>query len=424
LRNNSWEHVPFCGRALFFPGLIATGELADGVDLMAVVDACNHASSDGRSDPGGQASTRVLHVVNGEHYAGTERVQDLLAALLPTCGFEVGFACLKPDKFPRFRKTLNVPLYEIPMQSRFDLRPIGRLVQLVRNKKYHILHAHTPRAAMLGGVASALTGVPLVYHVHSPTLRDSTRPAQNWVNAIIERASMVQATALIAVSESMARHICQTRVDEKKIFVVHNGVPVAKPRPLRLTKQVEWMLGMVALFRPRKGVEVLLRALAKLNLQGRSVRLRLVGKFETPEYEFKVKRLVDDIGVGDIVEWVGFSQDVVADLTHMDLFVLPSLFGEGLPMVVLEAMSVGVPVVTTRVEGIPEAIRDGLDGLVVGPGNPDDLAWAIARVMDGDADWETLRKNAIQRQADLFSDRAMAVGVAEVYRHVLKAPQR
>ena len=67
----------------------------------------------------------------------------------------------------------------------------------------------------------------------------------------------------------------------------------------------------------------------------------------------------------------------------MDLFVLPSLFGEGLPMVVLEAMAAGVPVVATRVPGVPEAIRHGQDGVLVDPGDADDLAQAIAGVVNG-----------------------------------------
>ena len=74
------------------------------------------------------------------------------------------------------------------------------------------------------------------------------------------------------------------------------------------------------------------------------------------------------------ITWTGFTRDVLDELRQMDLFVLPSLFGEGLPMVVLEAMAAGVPVVATRVAGIPEAIRPGQDGVLVEPGDAEDLA--------------------------------------------------
>ena len=81
--------------------------------------------------------------------------------------------------------------------------------------------------------------------------------------------------------------------------------------------------------------------------------------------------------VDDLIDWVGFTRDVEAQLAQMDLFVLPSLFGEGLPMVVLESMAAGVPVVATSVEGVPEAIRDGIDGLLVEPDDAGQLADAI-----------------------------------------------
>jgi glycosyltransferase involved in cell wall biosynthesis len=104
----------------------------------------------------------------------------------------------------------------------------------------------------------------------------------------------------------------------------------------------------------------------------------------------------------------------------MDLFVLPSLFGEGLPMVVLEAMAAGVPVVATRVEGIPEAIRDGIDGLIASPNDVNDLVLQLDRVIRGQVDWNAMRISAHRRQEEKFSDRSMAQGVAQVYRKVLE----
>jgi glycosyltransferase involved in cell wall biosynthesis len=195
-------------------------------------------------------------------------------------------------------------------------------------------------------------------------------------------------------------------------------VPRVDP-PEREPPQGEWTLGTVALFRPRKGTEVLLEALAILRRDGHAVRLRAVGPFETPEYERWLKDRARQLAVEDAVEWTGFTRDVNAELQRFDLFVLPSLFGEGLPMVVLEAMAAGVPVVGTRVEGVPEAIRDGLDGALAAPGDSEDLARAMGRVISGALDWTRLRESARQRHAEKFSDASMARGVAGVYRHIL-----
>jgi glycosyltransferase involved in cell wall biosynthesis len=103
----------------------------------------------------------------------------------------------------------------------------------------------------------------------------------------------------------------------------------------------------------------------------------------------------------------------------MDLFVLPSLFGEGLPMVVLEAMAAGVPIVGSRVEGVPEAIVHRETGLLVDPDSVSQLATAIETVIDGDVDYQMLSHAGRERHAAKFSDVAMARGVAGVYRDVL-----
>ena len=250
------------------------------------------------------ATVGVLHVINGEHYAGAERVQDLLALRLPEFGFEVGFACVKPGRFGEMRQSRDVPLFQVPMRSKFDLRAAGRIARIVRREGYKIVHGHTVRTALVGRLAAALAGVPFVYHVHSPTSRNTTRPWLNRINAIVERLSLTGVSRLIAVSESLGRHVRQQGFPAGKVAVVHNGVPVLEhvsrehgegdspvfadtktgtvPAPPRDPPRGQWTLGTVALFRPRKGVEVLLESLALLKQQGLPVKLRAVGTFESP----------------------------------------------------------------------------------------------------------------------------------------------
>ena len=365
------------------------------------------------------ATIRVLHVINGEHYAGAERVQDYLALRLPAFGFHADFACVKPNRFGRLRQSHQAALYEAPMRSRWDLRPVHRLLKLIRSGRYAIVHTHTPRTALVGGLAAALAGVPLVHHSHSPTSNDSTRRWRNGVNNAVERFSLRNVCRVIAVSQALAAHLARSGFDTRQITVVHNGVPSRESLPERQSPDNVWTLGMTALFRPRKGLEVLLDAMTILQKQGCPVNLRAVGAFESPGYQSEVIRRTQQLGLSGHVVWTGFQQDIDAELQEMDLFVLPSLFGEGLPMVVLEAMAAGVPVVATDVAGTAEAIRHGQDGLIVPPGDPEQLAAAIAGVVQGRFDWSELRVSAAARQSQLFSDRSMALGVARVYREVL-----
>lgn len=413
---------------------------------------------------------RVLHVINGEYYAGAERVQDLLGQYLPSFGVQVAFAVLKPGLFVRQRRCGQVPLWPMPMRHRLDLRPAWALARLIRQETYRILHAHTPRALLVGSVAAWLAGVPLVYHVHSPAWADSTRGFFNWANAAIEHLLLRQASAVVCVSQALAHQMQRRGVPKAKIRPVPNGVPSSrsqwKPTGWFLSLLAEnagipaeglnglssfagqWAergrdfvnvyksttppllpnrtplactVGTVALFRPRKGLEVLLEAVARLARQGVPVRLRAVGPFETPVYQQAVLQKIAHLGLADRVHCTGPVENVEAELLNMDIFILPSLFGEGLPMVLLEAMAVGMPIIASQLPGIDEAICPGQEGLLVPPGNPEALAQAIFQLMTHPDQALRLAQQARRRHYESYSAQAMAAALARVYRQVVWA---
>ena len=366
---------------------------------------------------------KILHVVNGEHYSGAERVQDLLAMRLPELGYDVGIACVKPDLFPKTRRSTS-PLYDIKMRWRFDLWQAKKLARIVKEEGYHLLHAHTPRSVMLARIAASLARRPLVFHVHSPTSKDTDKWLTNWLNNKIESFSLRRVNQMIAVSGSLGKHMQSLGFKEENITVVQNGVPVVEPVQMPSAPVDHFRLGVVALFRPRKGLEVMIDALALMKEQGLPVSLRAIGAFETPEYEAAIMQRVAERDVASLITWTGFCRNVNAELKQVDLFVLPSLFGEGLPMVVLEAMALGIPVAGTNVEGVPEAVRDGLEGVIAEPDDPEDLVTQIKRVISGEVNWNELSKNALARQVDNFSDLSMAKGVAKVYQRVLTQQPR
>lgn len=361
---------------------------------------------------------KVMHVINGEFFSGAERVQDVLALRLPDYGYEVGFSCVKPAKFSTCRNS-TVSLFEMPMQSKFDLAPAWEIARIVKQDGYALLHTHTPRAALVGRVAAWLAGVPLVHHVHSPTARDTESTWRNRKNAIMERLSLIGVAQLIPVSKSLETYLKKQGWSQVRITMVANGVVTPGFLPDRLAPSSEWIIGSVALFRPRKGMEVLIQALANLRQMGQAVRLRAVGPFETIEYEKTIKEMAVRLGVADAIDWIGFAQDVNTEFFKMDVLVLPSLFGEGMPMVILEAMATGVPVVASDVEGIPEVLEHGRTGLVTPAGDAGRLAAALADLINNKYDWCAIREDAYRLQVENFSDRSMAEGVAKVYERVL-----
>jgi glycosyltransferase involved in cell wall biosynthesis len=364
-------------------------------------------------------TVKVLHLINGEHYSGAERVQDLLAMALPKFGYSVGFACLKPDRFPETRQSVETDLHSIPMKSRFDLKCVDRVIEIYRSGGYRCLHAHTPRTLLIGRLAARKLECPLIYHVHSPVGRDSAKGIRNWVNSLLEKWSLRGVDRMICVSASLAGYMEENGHSPQLLSVVPNGVPILDDLPPRKEPDYPWTIGTMALFRPRKGTEVLLRAIAVLKERGVNVKVRAVGPFETQEYQSEVLDLVDKLGIGERIEWTGFQRDVNQQLQQMDVFVLPSLYGEGLPMVVLEAMANGVPVVASCVEGIPEAVRHQTDGLIFEPGSHEDLANKLSQIVGNTRVWNRYGSNSLVRQRTKLSDASMARGVAEIYDDLL-----
>ena len=364
-------------------------------------------------------TTRVLHVINGEHYSGAERVQDLLAMQLANEGFGVDFAALKSGKFGEVRKS-KVRLVPLKMRSRLDFRAVGGIKQLVHQHGYRILHAHTPRTALVTAIAARSLGVPWVYHVHSPVSRDSDRYWQNRINSWVEKFCLKNASRVVVVSPSLEPYMIERGVPASKIIVIPNGVPVCENVEERAPRTGPLVVGMVALFRPRKGTEVLLESLAAALSLGHDVRVRLIGGFETPEYEKQIRAKVEKLGIADQVEFTGFTTNVAGELAKLDVMVLPSLYGEGLPMVVLEAMAAGVPVIASHVEGASTAIEHRESGLLVEAGSVSQLTDAIGEFASGAIDCESLARCARERHREQFSDVAMARGMASVYHEMLE----
>ncbi len=362
----------------------------------------------------------VLHVINGEHFSGAERVQQLLGKRLGAFGIDARFACVKPDRFPELCGLSKKQIVETPMRGRLDLTVISKLTKYVRENFVTLLHAHTPRTAMITSLVALRTRLPWVYHVHSPTSRDSTHGLVNRVNSWIERYSIFNCDCLITVSASLAKEMLRLGVAEHRLVTVPNGVPAIDPINARARmNQRQWRLGIVALMRPRKGVEVALQAMARLKATGRSVTLELIGGFETPEYQRKIMAMVDELQIQDVVEWTGFTSDVPEAIRRLDALVLPSLFGEGMPMVVLEALAAAVPVVATSVEGTPEVVRDGVEGLLAEPRSVESLVNKIEELISDRSRWIEMSDRALARHRAFYSDASMAEGVATAYQRVL-----
>jgi glycosyltransferase involved in cell wall biosynthesis len=359
--------------------------------------------------------TKVLHIINGDLYAGAERVQDLLALHLPQFGYDVGLVTLKEGLFAKSRRAISTPLFAADMHHRLDIGITRRIATIARANDYRIIHTHSPRGAFIGAIVSGLTGLPMVHHVHGPTTHDTEHWWRNQRNSLIERICVRRARHVIPVSRYAAEYAHSLGLRDQRTTMIWNGVETSQAKFVKVDSDC-FTLGAVALFRPRKGIEILIEAIGKLaRVRREPFKLLMVGGFESSDYEQKIKTLARARGVADRIEWTGFTTDVERMLRRMDVFVLPSLYGEGLPMVILEAMAGGLPIVAASVGGVVEALEHRQQGLLVAPGDATAMCDAIAELADNRAFRTQLGERARSRQIEQFSAQSMAAAVAAVY---------
>jgi len=368
------------------------------------------------------SNIRVLHIINGEHYSGGERVQDILGLTLPEYGYDVGFACLVPDLFPKVYRAKNCPIYALPMKHRADISPLNSLREIIRSEKYQLLHSHMPRTAPIARLASLLEHIPVVHHIHCPTLFDSPHLFKNFISATLERISLIGTSTIIPCSQGMKQYAKSIGINEKRISVVLNGIPSLNDfKEIRPPKD-EWIFGMVALYRPRKGLEFLLNAIKSLKDKGHHFKFSAIGDFMSEDYRNQILNLVDQLDIAETIQWVGFTDNVAQELRKLDFFVLPSTGGEGLPIAILEAMATKLPVITTRIPGSEEVVRHGIDGYLCHPENSASLSKYLEKMITDKDSWQLMSMNAYKRQREYFSDKSMASGVAQIYDKILNVP--
>jgi glycosyltransferase involved in cell wall biosynthesis len=336
---------------------------------------------------------RVLHVANGEYFAGAEQVIMSIGRNLDRDRFSFQLACLMDGPLAEHARDEGFRVTTLPMRNRADLSVVAKLISLIKRYRIQIVHTHTVRSNMVGRVAARLAGVPVVTTVHSPISRDTQHKLKNSANAAVERLSDRWVERYITVSKSLGEELVRNGVSASRVTVVQNGIDVERCQPRVASAETRRQLGipgeapvagMVALFRPRKGAEVLLRASAEVLASLPDLRLVFVGTGESDgqgDYLQRLKDLASELGLADRVVFTGFRDDVCDVLNSLDVLAIPSLFGEGLPIVLLEAMAMAKPVIATPVEGVAEAVIDGETGILVPPGDESALAGALASTL-------------------------------------------
>ena len=361
-----------------------------------------------------RASVKVLHVEAGRNlYGGAQQVLYLLEGLHAR-GIRNVLACPRDCDLSRAAAPF-AEVHAMPMYGDLDASMALRLFRLMGRVRPDIVHLHSRIGAdVMGGIAARLRGLPVVYS------RRQDNPEARLAVGLKYRLH----DRVIAISQGIAEVKLAEGLSEGKLRVVRS---VVDARPYQGTPEPQWLraefslpddarvIAVIAQFIERKGHLVLLEGLPELVRRFPNLRVLFLGK---GPMEARLKETIHARGLDDVVRMPGFRKDLPRILPALDLVVHPAL-REGLGVSLLQASAAGVPIVACRAGGIPEAVRDGENGLLVPPRDAIALRDAIAHVLS-DAD---LARRLGQGGRDLiareFSLDSMVEGNLAVYREVL-----
>jgi glycosyltransferase involved in cell wall biosynthesis len=271
-----------------------------------------------------------------------------------------------------------VPLQSVrrPISPWRDLAGLFELYRLLRRERPDILHASSSKAGVLGRLAGFLAGVPIrIFTVHGwafAAYSGTTGRLYRWADRLVRPLT----TTTICVSErELAAGLAAGTCAADRTVVIPNAVDVAgAPRSQAVARERPLILAVGRLKGP-KDFPTLVRALGKLTPG--SFDALIVG--DGPD-RGRLEEEIAALGLQGRVRLTGERRDVPELLARADVFVLSSA-SEGMPVSVLEAMAAGLPIVASRVGGVPEQIADSETGLLVEPGDPDELAASLMRLI-------------------------------------------
>jgi len=328
----------------------------------------------------------VLYFTNSILWGGVEEHICGLLRKLSRRLFRPHLVC-DPAIYERFNDASpgDVDITPLALSSARHVAAATRFARLLVRGQFQIVHSHMFWSSLFASPIACACRVPVIVE----TLHGTEAWRTGWkANYLVDRATTPFVSRYVAVCESDARFLENKKhVPAKKIAIIHNGVDTRRFSVLQDARnairhalgftEADSVLIVVARLHPGKGHRVLLDAMRQLLHSYPKLKLICLGEGQG---EPELRALCETFGLAHCVRLVGYQQNVPEWLAAADINVLPSFY-EGLPLTILEAMASGLPTVASNVGGIPEAIEDGVSGLLVPPGDARRLAEALSLLL-------------------------------------------
>jgi glycosyltransferase involved in cell wall biosynthesis len=345
---------------------------------------------------------------------------------LKRLGYDCLCAYLHPPADEGF-STLNrraeaagASLMGIPDHGPWDLDIVRKMARLCRRHNVAVWHGHDYKSNALGLLVRWFWPMKLVTTVHG-WVQHTTRTPLYYA---IDKLCLRHYDEVICVSKDLYAECLRVGVPSGRCHWVHNGIDAdqfrrrgsaIEARQLFQEPLGKYVIGGMGRLSEEKGFEVLIRAVALLLKEGQDIELWIAGEGAQRR---ELQRLVNDLKQAERIKLLGHVNDIQAFYESLDVFALSSL-REGLPNVLLEAMALEVPVVATRIAGVPFLVCDGENGILVEPGNVDVLAAALRRLVTSEQSRRILASAGRRRVEDSFSFERRMQTIARIYDRVL-----
>ena len=350
-----------------------------------------------------KSKIKILHVITHLPIGGAQDNTLYTVELLDKEKYDISLCCnLDGELVERAKKIEDVKLFDIPFLCRevspySDIRAFLSLYKLFKKEDFTIIHTHSSKAGLLARLAAVLNKTPIVIHtIHGFAFNDFMNIFKKNFFIYLEKLLAKWTDVLITVSNLNKKKIIDLNIaQENKIKNIYSGIDLSlftnkKNDDFRKELNLQnnhLLLGSVGRLSDQKDPITMIEAFGIISKPFPNAHLVLVGD---GELKGKILEKIDQLKLDGKVHLTGNKNNPWSVYHSMDLFIMSSIY-EGLGRSITEALSCGVPVVCTDVEGVPEIVRDNITGILVPPKDANKLADGIIRTLN---DMEPAKKMA------------------------------
>lgn len=371
---------------------------------------------------------RVLLLTDADVFAGTERHMLDLGLALGPAGVDATIGCPGDGALAERARAAGVRVIPIPKTGAVDWRAARRIAAAIRAGDIDLVHAHNGRTALVGAMSTAWAGrgsLVATQHFLQPSRLGrrglkavASRVMHRWVERRVDR---FVATSQAVRERMLARGDCA----EAKIALVPNGMVPPEPRDAATVRRVRAEFGAgpdtplvvcASRLQAEKNVVGLVEAMARVHATRSDAVCVIAG---TGDEEPAIRCRIAELKLDDHVHLAGFRSDVLDVIAAGDVFVLPS-HAEPFGLVLLEAMSLGKPVVATAAGGPLEVVEEGRTGLLVKPGDSGAMASAISQLICDPQRRDAMGRAGRERFLKCFTAEQMGCHMANMYKNLVR----